>query len=68
MRLSQRFEVNHPLEEMEVALVRAAERTPGLVTPPEEAALRTALSLARLYKEQRHDGRRARMLTPLPEL
>ena len=56
MRLAERFAVNRPLEEMEIALVRAAERDRNLVTPPEEAALRTALSLARLYKV-RHEGR-----------
>ncbi len=56
MRLTERFKVNRPLEEMETALVRAAQLQPELLTPPEEAALRTALSLARLYKV-RHEGR-----------
>ncbi len=41
---------------MEIALVRAAQRTPQLLNPMEEAVLRTALSLARLYKV-RHQGR-----------
>lgn len=39
-----------------MALVRAAERSPSLVDSKEEAVLRTALSLARLYKV-RHAGR-----------
>ncbi len=41
---------------METALVRACERQPELLSPLEEAVLRTALSLARLYKV-RHEGR-----------
>lgn len=41
---------------MELALVRAAQLQPGLVNPIEEAVLRTALSLSRLYKV-RHEGR-----------
>jgi predicted acylesterase/phospholipase RssA len=52
----ERFRINRPLEEMECALVRASTADPRLLTPPEEATLRTALSLARLYKI-RHDGR-----------
>ncbi|HVE85832.1 MAG TPA: patatin-like phospholipase family protein [Myxococcales bacterium] len=56
MRLQQRFEVIRPLEEMEVALVRASARDPALVTPPEETVVRTALSLARLYRVP-HQGR-----------
>lgn len=56
MLLRERFQINRPLEEMEVALVRAATLDSRLVTPPEEAILRTALSLARLYRV-RHDGR-----------
>ncbi len=56
MRLAERFKVNRPLEEMEIALVRAAQAQPELITPPEEAALRTALSLARVYK-LRHEDR-----------
>lgn len=35
---------------MEVRLVRAASKDPDLVTPNEEAVLRTALSLSRLYR------------------
>ena len=56
MIFQERFETIRPLEEMEVALVRASARDPALVTPPEEAAVRTALSLARLYKVS-HRGR-----------
>lgn len=41
---------------MELRLVRAAIDNPGLVNAHEEAVLRTALSLARLYKVP-HDGR-----------
>lgn len=41
---------------MEVALVRAAAENPALVNPMEEAVVRTALSLARLYRV-RHEGR-----------
>lgn len=41
---------------MELALVRASQLDPELVNPVEEAILRTALSLARLYKV-RHEGR-----------
>ena len=56
MLLRERFQINRPLEEMEVALVRAATLDARLVTPPEEAVLRTALSLARLYRV-RSEGR-----------
>lgn len=56
MIFQERFETIRPLEEMEVALVRAAAQDPALLTPPEEAVVRTALSLARLYKVQ-HQGR-----------
>jgi predicted acylesterase/phospholipase RssA len=49
VRLSERFEVARPLEEMELALVRAALADPSLVDAHEEAVLRTALSLAKLY-------------------
>lgn len=41
---------------MEVALVRAAELNPNLIAPVDESVIRTALSLARLYKV-RHDGK-----------
>src|SRR6476620_6719230 len=41
---------------MELALVRGAIANPSLVDAHEEATLRTALSLARLYKV-RQDGR-----------
>ena len=56
MRLRERFEITRPLEEMELALVRAAIADPRLVDAHEEATLRTALSLARLYKVN-HEGR-----------
>jgi predicted acylesterase/phospholipase RssA len=56
MRLRERFEIIRPLEELESALVRGALENPSLVTAHEEAILRTALSLARLYKV-RQDGR-----------
>lgn len=56
MRLSERFEITRPLEEMELALVRAAIADPKLMDAHEEATLRTALSLARLYKVH-HQGR-----------
>ncbi|MBI3185750.1 MAG: patatin-like phospholipase family protein [Myxococcales bacterium] len=41
---------------MEISLVREAVRQPNLVDPTEEAIVRTAISLARLYKV-RHQGR-----------
>ncbi len=41
---------------MELALLRAAIKDPSLVNAHEEAVLRSALSLARLYKVH-HDGR-----------
>ncbi|MCU0701585.1 MAG: patatin-like phospholipase family protein, partial [Myxococcaceae bacterium] len=50
MRLRERFEITRPLEELESALVRASLADPSLVTAHEEAVLRNALSLARLYK------------------
>lgn len=56
MRVRERFEILRPLEELESALVRAALDDPRLVTAHEEAVIRTALSLARLYKV-RQDGR-----------
>lgn len=56
MLLRERFQITRPLEEMEIALVRAAGLHPDLVNPMEEAVLRTALSLARLYKV-RHEER-----------
>ncbi|OJT19943.1 patatin [Archangium sp. Cb G35] len=55
MLLKQRFQILRPLEDMEVALVRAAVDSPSLLDSREEAVLRTALSLARLYK-LRHEG------------
>jgi predicted acylesterase/phospholipase RssA len=53
--LKQRFQILRPLEEMEMALVRACVDSPSLLDSREEAVLRTALSLARLYK-LRHEG------------
>ncbi|MCP3101303.1 patatin-like phospholipase family protein [Myxococcus sp. K15C18031901] len=50
MLLKERFQITRPLEEMELALVRAVLAEPGLLDAREEATLRTALSLARLYK------------------
>ena len=55
MLLKQRFQILRPLEEMEMALVRACVDSPSLLDSREEAVLRTALSLARLYK-LRHEG------------
>jgi len=57
VRLKERFEITRPLEEMEIALVRGALENPKLVDAHEEAVLRTALSLARMYKvrEGTHD-------------
>ncbi len=56
MRLEERFLTTRPLEQMEIALVRAAIAMPTLVDAHEEAILRTALSLAKLYKVH-HEGR-----------
>jgi predicted acylesterase/phospholipase RssA len=56
VRLTERFGITRPLEEMEIALVRGAIDDPGLVDAHEEATVRTALSLARLYKVH-HEGR-----------
>ena len=55
MLLRERFEITRPPEQMEIALVRAALDHPALLDAHEEAVLRTALSLARMYKV-RHDG------------
>jgi len=54
--LKERFQITRPLEEMELALVRAVLAEPGMLDAREEATLRTALSLARLYKVP-HGGR-----------
>ncbi len=56
MLLRERFQITRPLEELELALLRAAIAAPGLITAHEEAVLRSALSLAKLYKV-RHEGR-----------
>jgi predicted acylesterase/phospholipase RssA len=48
--LKERFHITRPIEEMEVSLVQAAMANPALVDSREEAILRTALSLARLYR------------------
>lgn len=55
MLLKQRFEILRPLEQMELALVRASMDSPSLLNPREETVLRTALALARFYK-LRHEG------------
>lgn len=60
MRLRDRFLITRPLEQMETALVRAAIARPSLVDAHEEAILRTALSLARLYAVN-HEGREVRV-------
>jgi predicted acylesterase/phospholipase RssA len=53
--LSQRFQTLRPFEEMELALARAVVATPHLLDGREEALLRLALSLSRLYSV-RHQG------------
>lgn len=57
MRFDERFALIRPLEQMEIALVRGAIADPALVDAHEEAVLRTALSLARLYKVRGTAGR-----------
>jgi predicted acylesterase/phospholipase RssA len=57
MRFDERFQLIRPLEEMEISLVRGAIANPSLVDAHEEATLRTALSLARLYKVRSVEGR-----------
>jgi predicted acylesterase/phospholipase RssA len=54
--LKERFQLTRPLEEMEIALVRAVVKNPDLANPIEEGIVRTALSLSRLYRV-RHEGR-----------
>ncbi|WNZ65008.1 hypothetical protein QEG98_15975 [Myxococcus sp. MxC21-1] len=69
MLLKERFQITRPLEEMELRLVRASLANAALVDPREEAILRTALSLARLYKV-RHGERDVgvgALLTPFRE-
>src|SRR5512140_472498 len=69
MLLRERFQVVRPLDEMEMALVRASTADPELLNPAEEALLRTALSLARLYRvrHQRRDVGVGAFLTPFRE-
>jgi len=55
VRLKERFEVTRPIEEMELALVRAHIENPRLLDAHEETILRTALSLARMYRVT-HEG------------
>ena len=55
MLLTERFEITRPLEEMEISLVRAQLLNPRLIDAHEEAVVRTALSLAKMYKV-RHQG------------
>jgi predicted acylesterase/phospholipase RssA len=56
MPLRQRFRVIRPLEVLDGAVVRAAMRDPNALDPRVEAALRTALSVARLYRLQGTSG------------
>ncbi len=55
MLLKERFQITRPLEEMEISLVRASLENPGLIDAHEEAIVRTALSLARMYKVRHRD-------------
>lgn len=69
MRVRERHELVRRLEELEIAIVRAAQKSPRLLNPREENLLRTAVSLARMYKV-RHEGRDvgvAAYLTPFRE-
>lgn len=50
MRLVERYGITQPLEEMELALIRAAIANPRLIDAHEEVVLRSALSLAKLYR------------------
>lgn len=47
--LRERFRKQKPLEDLEVALVRASLASPGALPPREEARLRWALGLAKLH-------------------
>lgn len=69
MLLKQRFQINRPFEEMELSLVRALVSKPELVNPTEEAVIRTALSLARIYrvKHGEKDVRVGAFLDPFRE-
>ncbi|XXF75567.1 patatin-like phospholipase family protein [Myxococcaceae bacterium GXIMD 01537] len=69
MLLKERFQLNQPVEEMEISLVRASMDQPSLVDPREENVLRTALSLARLYKVRHagHDTDVGHFLAPFRE-
>jgi predicted acylesterase/phospholipase RssA len=60
MRLSKRFHITRPFEEMEMALVREVLARPALIPAQDETVLRTALSLARMYKVS-HEGREIRV-------
>jgi predicted acylesterase/phospholipase RssA len=50
MKLKERFDLMRPLEQLEINLTQACIDDPGLLNVHEEAVIRTALSLARLYK------------------
>lgn len=50
MRLLERHALVTPLDDMELALVKGALASPGLVDAHEEAVVRSALSLARLTR------------------
>ncbi|MCI0570511.1 MAG: patatin-like phospholipase family protein [Myxococcaceae bacterium] len=68
-QLDDRFVLLRPFEEMELALVREALRTPSFVDAREEALVRTALGLARLGPVH-HAGRDVEVgtaLTPFRE-
>lgn len=69
MLLKERFQLTRPIEELEVTLVRAAMANPALVDPREENVLRSALSLARLYRvrHEEHDVDVGAHLTPFRE-
>ena len=55
--LARRQRQLRPLEDMEVALVRASLESPGWLSPVAEGRLRYALSLARLTEVRTSDGR-----------
>ncbi|RMG18523.1 MAG: patatin-like phospholipase family protein [Deltaproteobacteria bacterium] len=55
--LSKRHAALRPLEDMEVALVRASLDAPSWLSAEEEAKLRYALSLARVCEVRTSDGR-----------
>jgi predicted acylesterase/phospholipase RssA len=56
MKLNERFELVRPLEQLEINLAHACVKNPQLLNSQEEAIVRTALALAKLYKIH-HAGR-----------